>query len=200
MKRLLAILLFAAFLVGTVADAYGQRLRRRPSSKGYMYQDWSIDEKGDSIPHIFSIPIFVYSKGIDTRKWRKLVAAVKKVYPIAQIASAKMANMEEDLAQLNTKREREKYLKQLAKDIEAEYTPILKKMTRTQGKVLIKLIDRETQYTPYQILKEFRNGFVAGFWQAIGKIFGHDLKDDYDKDGEDHMIEQIIIYYEAGLL
>ncbi len=200
MKRLLSILLLAILLVGTLFDASAQRRRVRPNRKGYMFQEWGLDEKGDSIPHIYAIPIYVYSKGIDTRKWRKLVAAVKKVYPIAQIAKEKMMNMEEDLAQLETKREREKYLKQLAKEIEAEYTPVLKKMTRTQGKVLIKLIDRETDYTPYQILKDFRNGFVAGFWQTISKIFGHDLKDDYDKDGEDHMIEQIIIYYEAGLI
>lgn len=199
MKRLVAIILVALCVATPLLELSAQR-RGHTRRQGYLMQEWSIDERGDSIPHIYAIPIYVYSKGIDMRKWYKLVNAVKKVYPIAQIAQEKMANMEAELAKLESKREREKYLKQLAKDIEAEYTPILKKMTRTQGKVLIKLIDRQTQYTPYQILKEFRSGFVAGFWQAVGKLFGHDLKDDYDKEGEDAMIEQVILYYEAGLI
>ncbi len=197
MKRLFAIILATLFATAPFLELSAQR---RPRREGYIIQEWSIDERGDSVAHIYAIPVYVYSKGIDTRKWRKLVAAVKKVYPIAQIAAEKMADMEAELAKLETKREREKYLKGLAKAIEQEYTPVLKKMTRSQGKVLIKLIDRQTQYTPYQILKDFRSGFVAGFWQTVGKLFGHDLKDDYDKEGEDAMIEQIVLYYEAGLI
>lgn len=73
-------------------------------------------------------------------------------------------------------------------------------MTRTQGRVLLKLIDRETNRTAYDVLREFRGGFVAGFWQGISKIFGQDLKSAYDKEGEDRIIEQIVAYYEAGLL
>ena len=70
----------------------------------------------------------------------------------------------------------------------------------TEGRVLLKLIDRETDYTAYEVLREFRGGFVAGFWQGISRIFGQNLKSQYDKDNEDKMIEQIVIYYEAGLL
>ncbi len=189
-------LLLGLLLLSPWEECQAQRRPRR----GYQYQEWSLDERGDSIPHIFAYPVRVYSKGIDTRKWRKWVVAVKKTYPIAQIAKQKMASMEQELAALPTEKAREQYLKGLAKEIEKEYTPVLKKMTRTQGRILVKLIDRETQYTPYQILKEFRSGFVAGFWQAIGKLFGQDLKDDYDPEGEDQMLEQIVRYYEAGLL
>lgn len=92
------------------------------------------------------------------------------------------------------------YIRQVYHQIKDEYTPVLKHMTRTQGKVLLKLIDRETEYTAYEVLKEFRGGFVAGFWQGVSRIFGQDLKSQYDKDNEDKMIEQIVIYYEAGLL
>ena len=73
-------------------------------------------------------------------------------------------------------------------------------MTRTEGRVLLKLIDRETEYTAYEVLREFRGGLVAGFWQSVSRIFGQNLKSEYDAEGEDRMIEQIIIYYEAGLL
>ncbi|MEG0788734.1 MAG: DUF4294 domain-containing protein, partial [Alistipes sp.] len=126
--------------------------------------------------------------------------AVKKVYPVAKLAREKMAHMEENLRNLPTKKAQKAYIKEIYKEIKDEYTPVLKKMTRTQGKVLLKLIDRETEYTAYQILKEFRGGFVAGFWQGMSRIFGQNLKSQYDKEGEDKIIEQIIIYYEAGLL
>lgn len=126
--------------------------------------------------------------------------AVKKVYPIAKVAKARMADMEEELCRLPTKKAQKEYIRQVYHQIKDEYTPVLKHMTRTQGKVLLKLIDRETEYTAYEVLKEFRGGFVAGFWQGVSRIFGQNLKSQYDKDNEDKMIEQIVIYYEAGLL
>lgn len=125
---------------------------------------------------------------------------VKKVYPIAKTARAKMAEMEAELLRLPTKKEQRAYIKQVYDEIKDEYTPVLKHMTRTQGRVLLKLIDRETDRTAYDVLREFRGGFVAGFWQGISKIFGQDLKSAYDKEGEDRIIEQIVAYYEAGLL
>ena len=81
-----------------------------------------------------------------------------------------------------------------------KYTPVLKHMTVYEGRVLLKLIDRETKYTAFEIVKEFRGGFVAGFWQAMARLFGNNLKLEYDPDGSDMMLEQIVVYYEAGLL
>lgn len=200
MKRWIVILLLACAALALPEKASAQRTFRRKEVKGWWHQEWGIDEKGDSIPVIHVLPIYVYSKGVDTRRWRKLVDAVKRVYPIAQLAREKMADMEDELSRLKTKKEQKAYVAKVYDEIKEEYTPILKHMTRTQGKVLIKLIDRETEYTAYEILKEFRGGFVAGFWQGISRIFGQNLKNEYDKDGEDRMIEQIVVYYEAGLL
>lgn len=201
MKRTLRLLLFLIVALVTLSEAAAQtRIYRSKRNRGYWFQNWQIDERGDSIPHIYALPVYIYSKGIDTRKWRRLIAAVKTVYPLAQTAREKMQDMEDELSRLKTKQEQKEYIKGIYNEIKAEYTPVLKRMTRTQGRVLLKLIDRETEYTAYEILKEFRGGFVAGFWQTVGKVFGHDLKDDYDKDGEDRMIEQIVIYYEAGLI
>lgn len=200
MKRALRYAFFLLVALLLFGEASAQRRGRSPRERGYWFQNWQIDERGDSIPHIYALPVYVYSKGIDTRKWRKLVAAVKAVYPLAQTAREKMDEMEAELTRLPTKKAQREYIKGLYDEIKEEYTPVLKKMTRTQGRVLLKLIDRETEYTAYEILKEFRGGFVAGFWQTVGKVFGHDLKDDYDKTGEDRMIEQIVVYYEAGLI
>ncbi len=110
-----------------------------------------------------------------------------------------MSGMEEKLATLS-EREQKEYVKGIYKSLIDEYTPVLKKMTRTQGRVLLRLIDRETEYTAYNIVHEFRGRFLAGFWQGVSKIFGHDLKAEYGEAKEDAIIEQIVIYYEAGLL
>ena len=188
-KWLLLLITLAAALPG--AQAQGGR--------GFWHQEWCV-EKGDSVPLVHILPVYVFSRPVDLRRYRKLVDAVKKVYPIARIAKAKMAAMEEELCRRPTKKAQKAYIRQVYNQIKEEYTPVLKHMTRTQGKVLLKLIDRETEYTAYEVLKEFRGGFVAGFWQGVSRIFGQNLKSEYDKQNEDRMIEQIVIYYEAGLL
>lgn len=191
MKRsLLSILLLLLVLL----PASAQRRRGR----GVKFLGNSI-YKGDTIDHFLLTPIYVFDKPIDMRRYQKLVNAVKKVYPLAQVARAKMAGMEEHLLTLS-KREQRAYIKKCYKDIIDEYTPVAKRMTRTQGRVLIKLIDRQTEYTAYEIIREFRGGFVASFWQGIGRLFGHNLKDEYGQADEDKLLEQIVVYYEAGLL
>lgn len=172
---------------------------RAQGGRGFWHQEWEV-EKGDSIPLVHVLPVYVFSRPVDLRRYRRLVEAVKKVYPVAKVARAKMADMEDELRRLPNKKAQKAYIKQVYHQIKDEYTPVLKHMTRTQGRVLLKLIDRETEYTAYEVLKEFRGGFVAGFWQGVSRIFGQNLKSEYDKEGEDKMIEQIVIYYEAGLL
>lgn len=192
-KRIVRWLLAAAFAVAVLPGAQAQ------GGRGFWHQEWEVDG-GDSIALVHVLPVYVFSRPVDLRRYRRLVDAVKKVYPIAKIAKAKMADMEEELCRLPTKKAQKEYIKQVYDEIKEEYTPVLKRMTRTQGRVLLKLIDRETEYTAYEVLKEFRGGFVAGFWQGVSKIFGQNLKSEYDKEGEDRMIEQIVVYYEAGLL
>lgn len=167
--------------------------------RGFWHQEWEV-EKGDSVPLVHVLPVYIFSRPVDLRRYRRLVDAVKKVYPIAKIAKARMSEMEEELCRLPTKKAQKAYIKEVYHQIRDEYTPVLKHMTRTQGRVLLKLIDRETEYTAYEVLREFRGGFVAGFWQGVSRIFGQNLKSEYDKANEDRMIEQIVIYFEAGLL
>ena len=190
MKRGLILILIGLFAATGI---------RAQGGRGFWHQQWEV-VNGDSIPSVHILPVYVFSRPVDMRRYRKLVDAVKKVYPVAKIAKAKMAEMEAELCRLPTKKAQKEYIKGIYHEIKEEYTPILKKMTRTQGKVLLKLIDRETEFTAYEVLKEFRGGFVAGFWQGVSRIFGQNLKAEYDKDGEDRIIEQIVVYYEAGLL
>lgn len=191
MTYLLTALLLAALLL-PLKGAGQQR-------HGFWHQEWSIDH-GDSIPLVHILPVYVFNRKVDLRRYRRLVDAVKKVYPIAQTAKAKMADMEEELSRLPTKKAQKEYIRRVYHEIKEEYTPVLRHMTRTQGRVLLKLIDRETEYTAYEVLREFRGGSVAGFWQGVSKVFGQDLKSQYDREGEDRMIEQIVVYHEAGWL
>lgn len=188
LRRLLPLLLLT-----TLTDLCAQ------GGPGFLYQEWVV-ERGDSIALIHILPVYVFSRPADLRRYQRLVDAVIKVYPIAKVAQQKLRTMERELADIPSKKEQKAYIRRVYDEIKAEYTPVLKRMTRTQGKVLLKLIDRETEFTAYEVLREFRGGFIAGFWQGVSKIFGQDLKSEYDRLGEDRLLEQIIVYYEAGLL
>ena len=190
-KALLVMILMCA----SVCEAVAQERRDR----GYTSIE-RISEGDDTLTMIRVVPIPVFNRRGDMRKYRRLVEAVKKVYPIAVTARERMAGMEDTLLMLKTKREQQAYIKRVERDIKREYTPVLRKMTRTQGRILIKLISRETDQSAYEIVREFRGRIEAGVWQVVAKIFGHNLKTEYDPEGEDAMIEQIVKYIEAGLL
>jgi hypothetical protein len=101
---------------------------------------------------------------------------------------------------LKTEKERKAYIKSVEKDVFAEYADDMREMTITQGRLLIKLIDRETQNTSYVLIKDYRGKLAAAFWQGIARIFGTNLKEEYDPYGEDALIESIILEIEAGRL
>ncbi len=195
MRKWLIVTLLLLLVGG---DAMAQRRSTPSPTRGVRRSGWAVMGQ-DSTLQVDILPVYVFNKKADLRRYRRLVDAVKKVYPLAQIAKQKMHDMEGELLTLS-KKEQRKYIKQCYKQILDEYTPVAKRMTHTQGRVLVKLIDRETDYTAYEVIREFRGGFVASFWQGIGRIFGHNLKSEYDKENEDRVLEQIVLYYEAGLL
>jgi hypothetical protein len=161
---------------------------------------YEIDRKGDTLPILYANRTYCFSERIDLSKEWRTIRNFRRVYPLALIAKEKMRGLEEELLKLPTRKEQRAFTKEVERQIKDEYTPVLKKMSISQGKMLIRLIDRETELTSYSIVKEFRGGFVAGFWQGIARIFGHNLKDEYEKDGRDKLLEQLIILYEAGIL
>ena len=89
-------------------------------------------------------------------------------------------------------------MKQVEKELLDEYEDDLKKLTITQGRILIKLVDRETGATSYELVKELRGSFSAFFWQAFARIFGSTLKAEYDPYGEDRLIEEIVLLIDNG--
>ena len=192
MKKYLIILVLLLAVVAP--NALAQR-----RSRGFWHQEWTID-KGDTIPLIHILPVRKYASKPDMRRYQRLIRQVKKCYPLAKQARLEMERMERQLLAVKDKKEQEKLAKELQKQLIKQYTPVILKMTISEGQVLLKLIDRETELTAYQIIKDFRGGFVAGFWQMFAKMFGNNLKLDYQPEKRDKLLEQIVTYYEMGWL
>jgi hypothetical protein len=148
------------------------------------------------IPEVVVFPKRVFKTKKDYRQYQKLIRNIKIVYPYAQLAKTKLNEMNEELQILKTKHEKNEYIKQSEKEIRDQFEKQLMHLTVTQGKLLIKLIDRETGKTSYELVKELKGSFSAGFWQAVARIFGSNLKSEFDAAGEDKMINELIILYE----
>lgn len=128
------------------------------------------------------------------RKYRKLVRDVKKAYPYAKIAGQRIKEYN-DLIADKKNRERKKLMKEAEKNLKAEFKKDLENLTVNQGKILLKLIDRETGNSSYDLVKEYRGKMTAFFWQSFAVIYDDDLnmKVRYDKEGDDKIIEEIIL-------
>ena len=161
--------------------------------------------QGDTIPYIplptvTIFPKFQFSSKAEIRQFTKLVRNVKKVYPYAKLAGIKFNEYNAMLAQVKSESEKKKIMKQVERDLKDQFGDDLKNLTFSQGKILIKLVDRETSNSSYDIVKEFRGAFVAFFWQSLASLFGYNLKVKYDPNGEDALIEGIVRRIEAGAI
>lgn len=136
----------------------------------------------------------------EQRRLTRLMINVKKVYPYAKLAGIKLKEYDEILSKAKNDRERKQIMKKLEKEINDQYGPELKNLTFSQGKILIKLIDRETGDTSYDLVSELRGNFVAFFYQTFARVFGYNLKVRYDPNGEDKDIEHIVRMIENGQL
>jgi len=134
------------------------------------------------------------------RRYRRLIYNVKKAYPYSKIAGTRLKALDEYLVTLDSEKERKAYLYQAEKEIMEEFERDVKRLTVTQGIILVKLIDRETGRTSYEVIKDLKGGFTAFFWQGIARLFGNNLKTEYDPEGSDRIIEDIILGIEAGFI
>jgi hypothetical protein len=134
------------------------------------------------------------------RRHARLVYNVRRVYPYALIVREEFGRINRTLEMLPDERARDNFLRQYEKDIFKTYEGDIRKLTFTQGKILIKLIDRETQATSYELIRDYRGKFAATFWQSIARIFGSDLRATYEPAGDDYLIELIVRDIEAGRL
>ncbi len=166
-----------------------------------------VDEYGDTVTmtiyrdlHVFT-PLKFKNKKEEEFYWRT-VRDVRRTLPYAKLAAEALSETYEYIMTIPDKKERERHLKNLEKDIFNQYKPILKGFTKTQGKIMLKLINRETSQSSYNIVKAFLGSFRAGFWQTFGRFFGLNMKVGYepDKNKEDATIERIALLIEQGAL
>lgn len=168
----------------------------------------TVDEAtGDSVMMIVLRDITVYpplkfkNKKQEKFYWRT-VRDVRKALPYAKLIYATLIETYEYIETFPTQKEREEHLKAMEQEVFNQYKPVLKKFTKSQAKMLIKLINRETNQSSYNILKAFLGSFRATFWQTFGRLFGVNLKTGWDPDNDknDALIERIATYIEQGQL
>ena len=173
----------------------------------YRCYSWTVDTEGDTLLLIHLRELNVYpalrfkNKKQEDFYWRT-VRDVKLTLPYAKLIAETLVETYEYIETFPTQKEREDYLKDMEKAIFEQYKPILKRFSKRQAKVLIKLVQRETHQTSYDIVRAFLGSFRANFWQGFGKLFGVSLKSEFKpkKDKNDAMLDRIARCVEQGTL
>lgn len=162
-------------------------------------------ENGDTLYVDKLKPAYAFNRPKNWKKskqWRDYYRTVynfKKVYPYALIAKRIVKEADSTLANTNlSRRGKEKYIKKYEKRLFYEFEKPLRNLSFSQGRLLLRLIDREVGKTSFYIIKGYKGGFTATFWQGIARLFGSDLKRPYDKFGEDKVVEELVKLYEEG--
>jgi hypothetical protein len=161
--------------------------------------------KEDSVPLVMFKEVFIYADRIfkdrnEANAYYRLVRNIKRVYPLARVCQFKIDEYNEGVKKAKTEREKRLLLKKAEKELKEQYTPEIKDLTFTQGKLLLKLIYRQTGDTSYDLIKEYRGTIRAVFWQMFARIFDNDLKSKYDPYGDDKTIESIVQLIEHGVI
>ena len=177
---------------------------KRNPYRGYS---WRVDEQGDTVLVVFLQELTVYppmkfkNKKQEEFFWRT-VRDVKLTLPYAKLIAETLVETYEYIETFETQKEREDYLKSMESALFEQYKPVLKKFSRRQAKTLIKLIQRETHQSSYDIVKAFLGSFRATFWQGFGKLFGVSLKSSFNpaKDKDDATLDRIARCVEQGTL
>jgi hypothetical protein len=204
LKLIFTILVIVCF----IADLSGQSDTSRninDTLPGRFYLLQKVERDGITMPEVEIKEVTIMAgsspaRRRDYRKYERLIFNLKKVYPYSLMVREKLMKVNEDMKNISGERQRKEYMKNVEKEVFAEYEDDIRNMTISQGRLLIKLIDRETQNTSYDLIREYRGKVPAFFWQGIARIFGTNLKDEYDPYGEDVIIEFIIREVDAGRL
>lgn len=204
MKLISAILVFFLYVTKSAGqiDTISQRNDTLPG-RSYLLQ--KVERNGVILPEVEIKEVTVYARPrlarkSDFRRYERLVYNLKRVYPYALLVRNRLFQVNEEMRNIKTDKERKSYMRKVEKNVFEEYEDDMRDMTITQGRLLIKLIDRETQNTSYTLIKDYRGKLSAIFWQGIARIFGTNLKEEYDPFGDDAIIESIILEIEAGRL
>ncbi len=158
---------------------------------------------GDTIPCVQLRTVYIFrplkfKNEKERQEYYRLIRNVKKVYPISREINQAIIETYEYLQTLPNEKARQKHIKRVEKGLKDQYTPRMKKLSFAQGKLLIKLIDRQSNSTSYELVKAFMGPFKAGFYQTFAALFGASLKKEYDPQGEDKLTERVVLMVENG--
>lgn len=153
-----------------------------------------------NLREVFIYPQVKFKNKREQAKYNKLVRDVKRTLPYAKMVYDTLIETYEYMETLPNDKARQAHLKRMEKELFAQYKPELKKLSFSQGKLLIKLIDRECNQSSYNLLKAYLGSFRAGFWNFFAGMFGASLKSEYDPKGKDAMTERVVVLVENGLI
>ena len=153
-----------------------------------------------NLREVFIYPQVKFKNKREQAKYNKLVRDVKRTLPYAKMVYDTLIETYEYMQTLPEGKAREEHIKRVEKGLKEQYTPMMKKLTFSQGKLLIKLVDRECNQTSYELVKAFVGPFRAGFYQTFASMFGASLKKEYDPDADDALTERVILMVESGQL
>ena len=196
MKRILFLTFFFSFIA-----VHMNAQEQTTTINGYLVP--ACIYEGDTIaslrmPTLYCFKPLNFKNKKQRQQYTRLVRNVKKTLPIAKEVNRAIIETYEFLQTLPDEKARQKHLNAVEKSVKEQYTPRMKKLTFSQGKLLIKLINRETDSSSFELVKAFLGPFKAGFYQAFAAIFGASLKKEYHPEGEDAMVEQIVLLVESG--
>lgn len=160
---------------------------------------------GDTIPSLQIPTVYIFKplkfkNEKERTEYYRLVRNVKRVYPISREINRTIIETYEYLQNLPNEKARQRHIKRVEKGLKEQYTPQMKKLSFAQGKLLIKLVDRQSNQSSFELVKAFMGPFKAGFYQTFAALFGASLKKEYNPTGEDKLTERVVVLVENGQL
>lgn len=187
-------------LSGMMVQAQSLKINTVPEGVQRAYLDGRDTVPLVRLPEVYVYPEIRFKNKRQEAKYNKLVRDVKRTLPYAKMVYETLIETYEYMETLPDDKARQAHLKRMEKELFQQYKPELKKLSYSQGKLLIKLIDRECNQTSYHLLRAYLGSFRAGFWNFFAGMFGASLKSEYDPKGKDALTERVVVLVEKGLI
>ncbi len=205
--KILFIFFAYCFICGSIGNAQSTLKTAVPNMKKIRPegQQFGSVEGKDTIPFVYLSEVLVFpplkfKNEKERREYNKLIRDVKKTLPYAKMVYATLIETYEYIETLPDDKSKDAHLKRMEKELFKQYKPELKQLTLSQGKLLIKLVDRECHQSSYQLVGAFLGKFRAGFWNLFAGVLGANLKTEYDPKGNDAMTERVVLLVERGMI
>ncbi len=204
MRRLLLLVsLFSAFLSLAARPVAVEKAPDDSVALPIYVQVGKVKYKGDSIPHVilptlYKYPPMEFKNEAERQEYNRLVSNIKLLLPMAKLVRYTIIETYDYLRLLPDKKSRQAHIDRMEADLKRRYGSMVRKLTRSQGRLLLKLIDRECNQTGYNIAKAFIGSFRANLYQSIGLLFGNSLSRHYDPNGDDRYTERVVRLVESG--